>query len=190
MTKRTTIYLLVVILVIAVFGITFFLVDFNLSVRGNVPRLSVKTSEYNDGNTVMYTGLGYKIVKYNIGSSEEKVKCGTWLLMHDPNLDIEQNNQNENSNESLKNYMIGEITKIYDENGNEGFKILVKSNTELSAYNETLVNISSNTIITKEKNIIYKKDLKIGDKVEIKFSGIATKSIPPQITALKIDIKN
>ena len=190
MTKRTTIYLLVVILVIAVFGITFFLVDFNLSVRGNVPRLSVKTSEYNDGNTVMYTGLGYKIVKYNIGSSEEKVKCGTWLLMHDPNLDIEQNNQNENSNESLKNYMIGEITKIYDENGNEGFKILVKSNTELSAYNETLVNISSNTIITKEKNTIYKKDLKIGDKVEIKFSGIATRSIPPQITALNIDIKN
>lgn len=190
MTKRTTIYLLVIILVIAVFGITFFLVDFNLAVRGNVPKLSVKTSEYNNGSTAIYTGLGYKIIKYNIGSNQEEVKCGTWFLMYDSALDKKQNKNEGTSNEKLKEHIIGEIISIDNENQNDNLKILVKSTTKLSAYSEALVNISASTIITKEKGTIYKKDLKIGDKVEIKFTGSATKSVPPEINALKIDIIN
>lgn len=185
MTKKTTIYIFVILLVIMIFGFTFFLVDFNLALRGNAPRLAIKSAEYNDGNTLCYIGLGYKIIIYNTHLEEFQVKGGSFTLMHDPNLDKKEENINADSIENK--YIIGEITELANEDF--GMQILVKSTSKESVYNEALVNVSSSTVITKEKSTIYKNDLKVGDKVKISFGGIATRSIPPQVTALKIEIK-
>lgn len=187
MSKRTTIYLAVILLVIAIFGFTFFLVDFNLAVRGDLPKLSLKAVEYNDGNSLCYVGIGYKIIIYNIDLEERQIKCGTYFLTHDPDLEVAKNSLEDDENAKNNKYIIGEITEIYK---NGGLQILVKSTSKDSLYNEALVNVLSSTVITKEKSNIYKNDLKVGDKVKISIDGIATKSIPPQVSALEIEVEN
>lgn len=187
MSKRTTIYLAVILLVIVIFGFTFFLVDFNLAVRGDLPKLSVKAVEYNDGNSLCYVGIGYKIIIYNTHLEERQIKCGTYFLTYDPDLDS-GNTKDIDVAQGENKIVIGKIEEISNDSGN--FQILVKSTSEKSVYNETLVNISSNTIITNGTKTIYKSDLKVGENVSISFSGIATRSIPPQIIALKINVED
>lgn len=56
-----------------------------------------------------------------------------------------------------------------------------------NAYGTYIINIYNGTeYLGPQGNEISKSDLKIGDKIRITYNGQVTKSLPPQITALKI----
>ena len=80
--------------------------------------------------------------------------------------------------------MVATITEINDR------YILVESEDE-NAVGEYRVNIDNS--ITKyydaKNNKIAKKDLNVGDKIEITFAGQVTMSLPPQIFGQKIKLK-
>lgn len=154
MSKRTVIYLSTVIIVLAIFGITFFLVDFNLVVRNQEPKLCINTKVDNDGNTKEYFGLFYKIIRYNIGSENLVNKFGTWLLTYDNDLNKKEKEKiKENIN--TKYDIIGEIT-FYDK---DELEIEVKSNSDKSKYDSAIIRLSSDTVISKSSQNLYKKDL-------------------------------
>ena len=75
----------------------------------------------------------------------------------------------------------GTITAI------EESRIFIKGDSQ---FNEVYINIVDTTKITlktgKSGNII---DLKIGDEISVKFSGMVATSQPPQITATDIEVK-
>lgn len=183
MSKRTVIGIISILMVIAIFGVTFFLVDFNLVLRNNEPILSINTNVYDNGTTKEYVGLGYKIIRYNIKTENLVNKFGTWLLMYDYNFCIKEENIESNKNDTYD--IIGEIIS-FDE---KELSLYVKSNSSESNYNEAIVRVSSNTIIKKNNKEIYIKDLKAGNKVKIKFTGIVTYSIPPQAIASRIIVE-
>lgn len=184
MSKRTVIRIISILIVIVIFGVTFFLVDFNLVVRNNEPRLSVATNVYDNGVTKEYVGLGYKIIRYNIKTENSVNKFGTWFLMYDPDLYVkEEESIKLNKNDTYD--IIGEIIS-FDE---EELSLYIESDSSESNYDEAKVKVTSNTIITKSNKEIYIKDLKVGNKVKIKITGIVTKSIPPQAIALNIIVE-
>lgn len=86
MSRKTIITILVIIIVLLILGVTAFLVDFNLVVRNNEPKLSININTYDNGNSKEYIGLGYKIIRYNISSNKELVKFGFWDLYYDSSL--------------------------------------------------------------------------------------------------------
>ena len=167
MSKRSVIMLFTVIIVLAIFGVTFFLVDFNLVVRNQEPKLCINTNTDTEFNTKEYIGLGYKIIRYNIGSENAENKFGTWLLAYDSSLNKKEEKES-NVNYSSKYDIIGEIT-AYNQ---KELIINVKSNSQASKYEEAEVKINSNTFITKDSKEYYKNNIKVGDMVRIKFMQV------------------
>lgn len=184
MSKRTVVGILLVLIIFLIFGVTFFLVDFNLVVRNNDPKLSFRTNIYDEGNTREYIGLGYKIIRYNIGSDNSINKFGTWFLIYDQNLNVKEDDANM-SNPNGTYDIVGEIISMEEKE----LSLNIKSNSNESRYDEAIVKINSNTIITKSQKQIYRKDLKVGNKVRVNFTGIVTKSIPPQAIASTIVVE-
>ena len=180
MSRKTIVIFLVIIIALIVLCVTAFLVDFNLVVRNNEPKLCINVNTYDNGVTKEYMGLGYKIIRYNIASNEEIAKFGFLDLSYDSSL----NSKIEDI--VSKHYMIGFITEFDKSN----MQFMIKSNSDMSSYDEALVKISSSTLVTKDSKQYMKNDLKVGNEVKIEFSGIATRSIPPQITASRIEVIN
>ena len=167
MSKRSVIMLFTIIIILAIFGVTFFLVDFNLVVRNQEPKLCINLNSNNEYNTKEYIGLGYKIIRYNIGSKNAINKFGTWFLTYDNSLNKKEKKES-NVNYSSTYDVIGEVTAY-----NQKDLILnVKSDSESSKYEEAEVKISSSTFITKNSKEYYKNNIKVGDKVRIKFMQI------------------
>ena len=181
MSKRTVVSIIVILLVISVFGVTFYLIDFNLVVRNNEPKLSVNTNTYNEGSTKEYLGLGYKIIRYNIQNERAINKFGTWFMMYDPDYVIKEENKNIDETYDI----IGEV-KLFDK---EELALEVKSNSETSKYDNAIVKIDSDTIIKKENVNVDTKELKVGANVKVIFNGMLTRSIPPQAIATLIIIE-
>ena len=79
MTKETTKKLLIALIVLIVISGIFFLIDFNMMAQNKKPMFSITKSVYEDGGTVEYIGLFYKIFDYNITNGKDKVEFGTWF---------------------------------------------------------------------------------------------------------------
>lgn len=77
MTKKTTIRLLIILLVAVVLILTAFFADVSNVMAGKVPVFSITKNVYEDGGTVEYVGLGYKIFDYKINDGKNKVEFGT-----------------------------------------------------------------------------------------------------------------
>ena len=46
------------------------------------PLFAIKTTEYKDGGTTEYYGLGYKVIDYNQIQGRRDIEIGTWNLKH------------------------------------------------------------------------------------------------------------
>ena len=78
----------------------------------------------------------------------------------------------------------GHITKIYSGNGN--VSILVEGNIEEDTqYDKALVRITDDTMIQKDdmSRLFEVTDLKVGDRVEVYFTGPVAESYPVQAVA-------
>ena len=117
MSKRTVIGIILVLIVLLIFSVTFFLVDFNLVVRNNEPKLCINIKVYNDGATKEYVGLGYKIIRYNTESENLVNKFGTWFLAYDETLNVKDDNKGM-TNPSGTYDIVGEITSFDEKDQN------------------------------------------------------------------------
>ena len=68
--------------VIAILGIVFFVVDYNRVQKQEKPIFCIKNpaGEINDGGTVEYFGLGYKVIDFNTLAGFDDIKIGTWSM--------------------------------------------------------------------------------------------------------------
>lgn len=98
------------------------------------------------------------------------------LSSENPPVDtLAQTQDLEQSSQDMKEMISGEIKEILERDGKRSLLITDKQGTEY------IFHINEHTIVlTFEK-------LKIGDKVDIIFNGILTRSIPPQGNAIIVD---
>lgn len=78
MEKRTVKRLLISVIVLVIVISTLFCADVYKILNDNEPMFSIKKAVYEDGGTVEYIGLGYKIFKIKkVEYSMDQIKFGT-----------------------------------------------------------------------------------------------------------------
>lgn len=98
---------------------------------------------------------------------------------------VERSEENEEEGVSIK----GEIAEVREAAGEGNIACTVKAEkTEENAFEEIVLIVSDDTKITKDGKEASKEDLKEGVKIEAVHSLAMTRSIPPQTSAISIDI--
>ena len=74
--------ILTIVLIIVVLGIIFFTVDYNRAKSNQKPIFCIKHpgGTILDGGTIIYFGLGYKVIDYHTLAGFDDVKIGTWSM--------------------------------------------------------------------------------------------------------------
>ena len=131
--------------VIVILGIVFFVVDYNRVQKQEKPIFCIKNpaGEINDGGTVEYFGLGYKVIDFNTLAGFDDIKIGTWSMDYN---DFE---------EEMKAY-----ENILEEN--------LQSSEEFNRSPENVTIEVDNTTVSPESVSI---TITITDNVVIKFKG-------------------
>jgi hypothetical protein len=82
LSRETVKKLLIVVIIVVVIISTMALVDTSQIVRGLEPRFIINSKTYDYNNIVIneYTGLGYKIIKYDSVKDGVNVRFGTLFL--------------------------------------------------------------------------------------------------------------
>lgn len=103
---------LIVIGVIIVLGLIFFAVDYNRAQKQEKPIFCIPNpaGECNDGGTMEYFGLGYKVIDFNMVNGYDETKIGTWFMKYEDFAD-EYNYTNNITNDEV-------IIKGYNETDN------------------------------------------------------------------------
>ena len=68
--------------VIVILGIIFFVVDYNRVQKQKKPIFCIQNPAgiMNDGGTIEYFGLGYKVIDFNTLAGFDDIKIGTWSM--------------------------------------------------------------------------------------------------------------
>lgn len=85
MSKQITIKLFIILIIVAIISVTAFFVDVNMVISNKKPMFSVQKSVYEDGGTIEYVGLFYKIFDYKITNGKNKIEFGTWFSNYNAN---------------------------------------------------------------------------------------------------------
>ena len=85
MTKETVKKILVIFILLIVTSGVFFLIDFNMVAQNKKPMFCIVKNAYDDGGTVEYMGLFYKVFDYHILNGKQRVEFGTWFSSYNEN---------------------------------------------------------------------------------------------------------
>lgn len=100
MNRKTVKTILISAVVIVILMSTMIIADFNDVLHGQSPVFCLKRNTYDDGGTIEYIGLGYKIIDYNATYGREDIVVGSFFKRYDPQineskLDKEPENKNK-----------------------------------------------------------------------------------------------
>lgn len=69
------------LLIMIILGLIFFTIDYNRVKNNEDPKFCIKElGVIMDGGTMIYWGLGYKIIDFNTLAGYDKTKIGTWFM--------------------------------------------------------------------------------------------------------------
>ena len=81
--KKVLKLLVAIILAIVILGFVMFLIDCSRVNSDKVPIFARETSTANDGGTIEYMGLGYKIIDFNRLNGYDETKIGLWNMKYE-----------------------------------------------------------------------------------------------------------
>lgn len=85
MSKKTVKILVIIILILIIFSITAMFADLSKIIDNKKPVFSIQKAVYEDGGTIEYVGLFYKIFDYKIIDGKNKIEFGTWFKSYNEN---------------------------------------------------------------------------------------------------------
>ncbi len=178
MSRKTVKMLLIFCIVILILISTIIIADFNYVLQGRKPVFCLYSKQYEDGGTIEYIGLGYKIIKYNAISGRQDVELGSILKKYDPKIDtskikVEADNKNKIYN------IIGVVENIQMYDNKHVFTIIYNNDKKVK-------------IIETYGTLVYKNDfkanildIKIGNKVQLRTSTLdKLKEVPEAIVEI------
>lgn len=83
MSRKTVCNLCIIVIVVTILLSTMIIADFNFALHKQRPVFCITQNTYEDGGTVEYIGLGYKIIDYNVIEGRQDVKLGTLFMRYD-----------------------------------------------------------------------------------------------------------
>lgn len=181
MSRKTVMNLLIIVIIALILIFTMSIVDFNLVLHGNLPKFCFNTVKHDDGGTMEYTGIGYKIIAYNATGGRHDIKIGSMFLRYEPNIDISKIESKPDNKITDYNF-IGNVIKITNESNNTVLLVEANDKTTLK------IKILDSTLIYKNNYVSTKKDLTENKKVECKVNITDVKNVPNEAMAQVINI--
>ena len=182
--------LFIIIGIIIVLGIVFFVVDYNRVQKQEKPIFCIQNPAgiINDGGTIEYFGLGYKVIDFHTLAGYDDIKIGSWFMDYN---DFEEEmkeyeerfeeelRQNEDTIEEVFNAKIKEIREY---NGVTSILIEGLDTNDINHKGEFDFSIDNNTELLWNNTEIELSDLKEGQNVSITSTGAVLESYPAQLT--------
>lgn len=182
MSRKTVKNLLIFCVVAIVILATMIIADFNYVLQNQTPIFCFVRNVYEDGGTVEYIGLGYKIVDYNVMHGRQDVDLGSIFKRYDPQID-----------ESKFEVELDNKNKIYDFSGIVESIEVIDSRTILTVLSDNgkrqNIKVISSTLIYANDFNAKLTDIVVGSTIEVRTSLVDnTKEIPESIAEI-INIK-
>lgn len=83
MTKKSVITVGLSVIILFIICTTLMVADVSKLIDGKKPIFSIIKAEYEDGGTIEYIGLFYKIFDYKVLDGKNKIEFGTWFKSYD-----------------------------------------------------------------------------------------------------------
>lgn len=153
-----------IIFAIAIIGAVMFLIDCSKIKSGKTPLFAQVTGTLNDGGTIEYTGLGYKIIDFNRLNGYDETKIGLWYIKYEDyeeeykklDKDIvndESKKENEEISEDIiNNEVISGDIEFIDTPSGEIDSSDILDNNEISGDNVEINDVSGELIDNVETN--------------------------------------
>ena len=183
MKKKLFIGILIFVSLVLILGITLYSVDKTRVENGQTPIFCIKNpaGEINDGGTIEYFGLGYKVIDYNKLNGYDKIHIGSWNLEYD----ISLGELNEENGYPVFYGKILDTLGIYEEvgwvNPTPGpiqITIEPEQNEEIRK--------SADKIVTYIKEYDG-NNYEVGTKVKVTYTGEIRETYPAQVDCVSIE---
>ena len=182
--------LFIIIGIIIVLGIVFFVVDYNRVQKQEKPIFCIQNPAgiINDGGTIEYFGLGYKVIDFHTLAGYDDIKIGSWVMdYNDYNEEMkeyeerfeEELRQNEDTIGDIFN---AKIKAIREYNGITTILIEGLETNDINHRGELDFSIDNDTELLWNNTKIEVSDLKEGQDVSITSTGEVLESYPAQLT--------
>lgn len=146
--KKVLKTIIIIFLIIIFVGVIFFVIDFNKVIKNERPIFCIPYKDVNDGGTVIYLGIGYKVIDYNIINGYDEIEIGNLFMKYDASKvkDVQDKITTENkdiviikNSEFFENNASVENIKLIDDfiekTSNSRRKILEEISLEIHEYN-------------------------------------------------------
>ena len=169
--------------IIALLGIIFFVIDYNRVKNQEKPIFCIQNPSgiINDGGTIEYFGLGYKVIDFHTLAGFDDIKIGTWLMdyndFEEEMKEYEEKYEEKYEEEMRKNEFsfCGTITQV-EENL---FFVEPDENEEIRKSADLIIvgKLKSDT------NVKYE----IGERIKITYDGSVMETYPAQINVIRYE---
>ena len=182
--------LFIIIGIIIVLGIVFFVVDYNRVQKQEKPTFCIQNPAgiINDGGTIEYFGLGYKVIDFHTLAGYDDIKIGSWFMDYN-DFEEEMKEYEERFEEELRQNedTIGDIFNakikaIREYNGITTILIEGLETNDINHRGEFDFSIDNDTELLWNNTKIEVSDLKEGQDVSITSTGEVLESYPAQLT--------
>ena len=165
--------------IIALLGIIFFVIDYNRVKNQEKPIFCIQNPSgiINDGGTIEYFGLGYKVIDFHTLAGFDDIKIGTWLMDYNDFEEEMKEYEEKYEEEMRKNEFsfCGTITQV-EENL---FFVEPDKNEEIRKSADLIIvgKLKSDT------NVKYE----IGERIKITYDGSVMETYPAQINVIRYE---
>ena len=176
--------------IIFILGIVFFVVDYKRVQKQEKPIFCIQNPAgiIDDGGTIEYFGLGYKVIDFHTLARYDDIKIGSWFMdYNDFNEEMKEYEerfeealrQNEDTIEDVFN---AKIKEIREHNGITTILIEGLETNDINHRGDFDFSIDNDTELLWNNTKIEISDLKEGQTVSITSTGEVLESYPAQLT--------
>lgn len=177
--------------VLIILGLIFFVVDYNRVKNNERPIFCIHNpaGAMNDGGTVEFFGLGYKVIDFRTLAGFDDIKIGTWFMdYNDFNEEMKVYEKKIEEELQKNDYNIGNnvfnarIKEIREYNGITTILIEGLESNDINYRGEFDFSVDNDTELLWKEAKIELSSLKEGQNVSINSTGEVLESYPAQLT--------
>ena len=140
MSRKTVRNLFVIVIIAVVLLSTMIIADFNYVLQKQKPVFCFIQNSYEDGGTIEYIGLGYKIIDYNAIYGRKDIVLGSIFKQYEPRVDESKFEDKVDNKNKIYNFS-GKVEKIDMIDGKTILTVVLDTNIKQSVkvINSTLI---------------------------------------------------
>lgn len=182
--------LFIIIGIIIVLGIVFFVVDYNRVQKQEKPIFCIQNPAgiINDGGTIEYFGLGYKVIDFHTLAGYDDIKIGSWVMdYNDYNEEMKEYEERfeealRQNEDTIGDVFNAKIKEIREHNGITTILIEGLESNDINHRGEFDFSVDKDTELLWKEAKIELSSLKEGQNVSITSTGEILESYPAQLT--------